>query len=58
MVFNITFNNIPAILKLSGLLKEETGVSGENNQPIASDIWCITDLSEVTTQRQSQVGLV
>jgi hypothetical protein len=34
MVFNTTFNNISVILWLSVLLVEETGVPGENNQPI------------------------
>jgi hypothetical protein len=34
MVFNTTFNNISVILWQSVLLVEETGVPGENNQPI------------------------
>jgi hypothetical protein len=36
MVFNVTFNNISAILWQSGLLVEETGVPGENHRPAAS----------------------
>ena len=35
MVFNATFNNISVILLLV-LLVEETGVPGENHQPVAS----------------------
>ena len=36
MVFNATFNNISVILWRSVLLMEETGVPGENHQPVAS----------------------
>jgi hypothetical protein len=36
MGFNATFNNISAILWRSVLLVEETGLSGENHQPVAS----------------------
>ena len=36
MVLNATFNNISAISWWSVLLVEETGVPGENHQPIAS----------------------
>jgi hypothetical protein len=36
MVFNATFNNISVISCRSDLLAEETGVSGENHRPIAS----------------------
>jgi len=36
MVFNATFNNISVILWRSVLLVEETGVSGENHRPAAS----------------------
>ena len=35
MVFNVTLNNIPVIL-WSALFMEETGVSEENHQPVAS----------------------
>ena len=35
MVFNVTFNNISAILWLSVLLAEETGGLGENHRPTA-----------------------
>ena len=35
MVFNATFNNISAISRQSVLLVE-TGVPGENHQPVAS----------------------
>jgi hypothetical protein len=36
MVFNATYNNISTILWQSVLLVEETGVPGENQQPVAS----------------------
>jgi hypothetical protein len=36
MVFNATFNNIPAISWRSALLVEEIGGPGENNRPVAS----------------------
>ena len=36
MVFNATFNNISVISWWSVLLMEETGVPGENKQPVAS----------------------
>jgi hypothetical protein len=36
MVFNATFNNISAISWQLVLLVEESGVSGENNRPVAS----------------------
>jgi hypothetical protein len=36
MVLSATFNNISAILWWSVLLVEETGVSGEKHQPVAS----------------------
>jgi len=36
MVFNATFNNISVISWLSVLLMEETGISGENHRPAAS----------------------
>ena len=36
MVFNATFNNISVILWSLVLLEEETGVPGENHQPVAS----------------------
>jgi len=35
-VFNATFNNISAILLQSVLLVEETGIPGENQQPVTS----------------------
>jgi hypothetical protein len=34
MVFNATFNNISVMSWWSVLLVEETGVSGENHQPV------------------------
>jgi hypothetical protein len=37
MVYNGTFNTISVISWRSVLLVEETGVPGENNQPVASD---------------------
>ena len=36
MLFNATFNNISVISWRSVLLVEETGVPGENHQPVAS----------------------
>jgi len=36
MVFNATFDNISAISWWRVLLVEETGVPGENHQPVAS----------------------
>jgi hypothetical protein len=39
MVFNATFNNISVIYWLSVLLVEETGVPGENHQPVVSDVF-------------------
>jgi len=36
MVFNATLNNISVILWQSVLFVEETGVSGENQRPVAS----------------------
>ena len=36
MVLNATFNNISVILWQSVLLVEETGLPGENHQPVAS----------------------
>ena len=41
MVFNATFNNISVILWKSVLLVEETGVHGENHQPVASQVYHI-----------------
>jgi hypothetical protein len=38
MVFNATFNNISAISWQSVLLVEETGVPGENHQPVANHL--------------------
>jgi hypothetical protein len=38
MVFNATFNNISVISWRSFLLEEETGVAGDNHQPVAS-LW-------------------
>ena len=36
MVFNTTYHNISVILWQSVLLVEETGVPGENHQPVVS----------------------
>jgi hypothetical protein len=36
MVFNATFNHISVILWQSVLLVEETGVHGENHQPVVN----------------------
>jgi hypothetical protein len=37
-VFNATFNNISVISWQSALLVEETRVTGENHQPVASHL--------------------
>jgi hypothetical protein len=37
MMFNPTFNNISVISWWSVLLADETGVSGENCRPVASN---------------------
>jgi hypothetical protein len=37
MMFNAIFNNISVISWMSVLLVDETGVSGENHRPAASD---------------------
>jgi hypothetical protein len=37
MMFNPTFNNISVISWWSVLLADETGVSGENYRPVASN---------------------
>jgi hypothetical protein len=37
MVLNTTFNNISVISRRSVLLEKETGVPGENHQPVASN---------------------
>ena len=36
MVFNATFNNISVLSCRSDLLVDETGVTGENQRPVAS----------------------
>jgi hypothetical protein len=38
MVYNTTFNNISVLSWRSVLLVEETGVTGENHQPVASNL--------------------
>jgi hypothetical protein len=47
MVLNATFNNISAISCPSVLLIDETGVPGENHQPVASHstFFFVTDMS-------------
>jgi hypothetical protein len=44
MVFNATFNNISAILWWSVLLMEETGIPGENHQPVAGHNVCMFEM--------------
>jgi hypothetical protein len=39
MVINATFNNISIISWWSVLLVEETGVPGENQQPVVTKDW-------------------
>jgi len=41
MVLNATFNNISVITWRSGLLVEETGVSGENHPMLIYILFCL-----------------
>ena len=55
MVFNATFNNISAISWLSVLLVEETGVPGENHQPVASHRQTVSHNVVSSTPRLTQI---
>jgi hypothetical protein len=54
MVFNATFNNISIILWRSVLLMEETGVPGENHQPVASHCQTLSHNAESSTPRHER----
>jgi hypothetical protein len=41
VVFNATFNNISVISWQSVVLVEETGIPGENHQPVANKLYRI-----------------
>jgi hypothetical protein len=47
MAFNATFTNISVISWRSVLLMEETGVPGENHQPVASHWQTLSPLLEL-----------
>ena len=49
MVFNATFNNISVISWRSVLIVEESGVPGENHQPVASH-WQILSHNVVSSR--------
>ena len=55
MVFNDTFNNITVILWQSVFLVEETGVPGENHQPVASH-WQILSHNVVLSTPRHEWG--
>ena len=57
MVFNATFNNISVIPWRSVLLVEETGVPGENHQPVASKSQTLSHnvVSSTCTPRLSRI---
>ena len=47
VVFHVTFNNISVISWRSVLLVEESGVPGENHQPVASHRQTLSHTSNV-----------
>jgi hypothetical protein len=55
MVFNATFNNISVISWWSVLLVEETGVPGENHQPVASHRQTLSHNIVSSTPRLSRI---
>jgi hypothetical protein len=55
MVFNATFNNISVISWQSVLMLEETGVPGENHQPVASH-WQILSHNIVSSTPRHERG--
>jgi hypothetical protein len=54
MVFNATFNNISVISWQSVLIVEESGVSGENHQPVASHWQILSHNVVLITSRHEQ----
>ena len=54
MVFNATFNNISVISWRSVLLVEETGVTGENHRPVASNWQTLSHNVESSTPRHER----
>ena len=56
MMFNAIFNNISVISWMSVLLVEETGVSGENHRPAASDWQTLSHHGVSSTPRISLFG--
>jgi hypothetical protein len=55
MVFNATFNNISVISWQKFLLVEETGVPGENHQPVANDCQTLSHNVVSSTPRLSGI---
>ena len=55
MVFNATFNNISGISWRSVLLVEETGLPGENHQPVASHRQTLSHNVVSSTPRLSEI---
>jgi len=54
MVFNATFNNISVMSWRSVLLGEETGVSGQNNRPVASHWQTLSHIVVSSTTRHER----
>ena len=54
MVFNATFNNISVITWQSVLLVEETGVPGENYQPVTSHRQTLSNNVVLSTPRHER----
>jgi hypothetical protein len=54
MVFKATFNNISAISWMSVLLVEESGVSGEKHQPVASYVLILSHNVVSSTPRRER----
>ena len=55
MVFNTTFNNVSVILWRSVLFVEETGVPGENHQPVTSHWQTLSHNIVLSTPRLSGI---
>ena len=55
MVYNATFKNISVTLWRSVLLVEETGVSGENHQPVTSHLQILSHDVISSTSRLSVI---
>jgi hypothetical protein len=54
MVFDATLNNISVISWRSVLLVEETGVTGENHQPVTSHLQTLSKNLVSTTHRNER----